>query len=221
MLFQDFHPSNINRFIAKVKEKYYNLCMKVKYFLYSRHLDEGEVIYDVAYRHWFILKVKLWKPVTFCLLPPLVLFYFFPVLWPIFALWFLVGIGYYFLKFFEWYYDCLLITNVGIIDIERRGVFDNTSKRIEYHMIDGISYTITGFLPTMLNYGDIVIDKMGMGLQINLNDAANPRKVDRTIMKCQEKFIKDKSFTDHESLKGMLAEMIATHAKKHGTKYEK
>jgi hypothetical protein len=188
--------------------------MDIRYILYRRHLDEGEEIYDVAYRHWLILKKKVWKPFLFCILPSVLLYIFLPMLWPVVIPWFAFGIAWYILKFFEWYYDCLLITNIGLIDIERRGVFDNTSKRIEYHMIDGISYQITGFLPTVLNYGDMIIDKLGAGVQINLKDAANPRRVDRTIMKHQEKFVKSKSFTDHESLKGMLAEMIATHANK-------
>ena len=175
-------------------------------------MDEGEEVCDVAYRHWLVLKKKLWKPFTFCLLPSVVLFVFVPFTWPVLLIWFGVGVFWYALKFFEWYFDCLLITNVGIIDIERRGIFDNTSKRIEYHMIDGVSYTIAGFLPTVLNYGDLVIDKLGAGMQINLKDCGNPRRVDRSIMKHQERFVKSKSFTDHEALKGMLAEMIANHA---------
>ncbi|MBT3865170.1 hypothetical protein HOE67_04915 [Candidatus Peregrinibacteria bacterium] len=187
-------------------------------YLYRRHLDEGEEIHDIAYRHWLILKKKVWQPFTFALIPPVVIMFFLPYLWPLLLIWFLVGVTWYILKFFEWYYDCLLITNVGIIDIERRGVFDNTSKRIEYHMIDGVSYTIQGFVPTLLNYGDLVIDKLGAGMQINLQDAGNPRRVDRSIMKYQEKFLKSKSYTDHEALKGMLAEMIANHAQKGGGK---
>lgn len=190
--------------------------MKIRYLLYNRHLDEGEEIFDVVRRHWLILKLKIWKSTTFGIIPPIVIFYFFPLFFIVCLVWLIAGVVHFVIKYMEWYYDCLLITNVGIIDIERRGIFDNTSKRIEYHMIDGISYTIQGFLPTVLNYGDIVIDKMGMGLQINLSDAANPRKVDRTIMKHQEEYIRGKSFTDHETLKGMLAEMIATHAKENG-----
>ncbi len=190
--------------------------MSLKYLTYRRHLDEGEEIFYVVNRHWFILKKKTWKPVLFGILPPVLVFYLFPMFFIVCLVWLIAGLTNFAIKFMEYHYDCLLVTNIGVIDIERRGIFDNTSKRIEYHMIDGISYTIQGFLPTVLNYGDIVIDKMGMGMQINLADAANPRKVDRIIMKYQEKFIKEKSFTDHETLKGMLAEMIATHAKENG-----
>ena len=190
--------------------------MKIRHVFYKGHLDEGEEIFEVARRHWLILKLKLWKSTTFGIIPPIILFYFFPMFFIVSLVWLIGGVTHFIVKYLEWYYDCLLITNIGVVDIERRGIFDNTSKRIEYHMIDGISYTIQGFLPTVLNYGDLVIDKMGSGIQINLEDAANPKKVDRAIMRYQEQFIRSKSFTDHETLKGMLADMIATHAKKHG-----
>jgi len=186
--------------------------------LYKRHLEEGEEILAVAHRHWFMLKKKIWKASTFGIVPPLVIFYFFPGFWPILLIWLLIGVFFYILKFLEWYFDCFLITKIGVIDVERRGIFDNTSKRIDYNTIDGISYEIKGFLPTILNYGDIRIDKMGSGVRIDLNDAANPGKVNKLIMKYQGQFVTEKSFTDHEALKGMLADMIASHVKKYGVK---
>jgi len=184
-------------------------------------MEDGEKILAIAHRHWLVLKVKIWKASSFCILPSIICFIFFPALWLFWIVWLSVGVIWYVLKFFEWYFDCLLITNIGVVDIERRGIFDNVAKRIDYNTIDGISYTIQGFLPTLFNYGDIVIDKMGSGVHINLKDAANPRSVEKLIMKYQEQFVESKSFTDHEVLKGMLADMIAVHAKKYGVKKPK
>jgi len=192
--------------------------MKLNHWIYKSHLEKDEEIFVVIHRHWLILKTKIWKASMFGILPPVILFYFFPKFWPVFAIWFSVGIFFYFVKSMEWYYDCLLVTNLGVIDIERRGVFDNSSKRIEYESIDGVSYVVKGFLPTLLNYGDIIVDKMGSDIQINLEDAANPRRVEKIIMKHQEECMEKKSYTDHEALKGLLADMISTHVKKHGYK---
>lgn len=192
--------------------------MKIAHIFYRRHLEEGEKIITVAHRHWLVLKLKIWKASSFCIFPSVICLIFFPALWMFWVVWLSVGIVWYFFKALEWYLDCLLITNLGVVDIERRGIFDNVAKRIDYNTIDGISYTIKGFLPTLFNYGDIVIDKMGSGVHINLADAANPRKVEKMIMKYQEQFVEEKSFTDHEVLKDMLADMIAVHAKKYGVK---
>jgi len=190
--------------------------MRLKYWLYNSHLEEGEEILFVAHRHWLILKQKVWKAFFFGVIPPVGLFYFFPAFWPIFVIWLSVGVFAYFMKFLEWAFDCLLVTNLGVIDVERNGIFDNTSKRLEYESIDGVSYILKGFLPTVLNYGDIVVDKMGSDISINLKDAANPRAATKRMMEYQEKYINGKSFTDHEALKGMLADMIASHVKKYG-----
>lgn len=195
--------------------------MKFKYLFYQRHLEDGEKILAIAHRHWLVLKLKIWKASSFCILPSIACLIFFPTLWLFWIVWLSVGVVWYFFKFLEWYFDCLLITTSGVVDIERRGIFDNVAKRIDYNTIDGISYTIQGFLPTLFNYGDIVIDKMGSGVHINLKDAANPRHVEKLIMKYQEQFVEEKSFTDHEVLKGMLADMIAVHAKKYGVKKAK
>ncbi len=67
-----------------------------------------------------------------------------------------------------------------------------------------------------MNYGNIVIDKMGSGIHINLYDAPNPGLVNKKIMDYQTEFVKDKMYSDHEALKGMLADMIATHVKENG-----
>jgi len=190
--------------------------MKWREALYKKHLDDGEEIIEIVHRHWFILKKKVWKATTFGILPPLIIFVFYPGFWPICLAWLVVGIVFYIFGFLDWYFDCLLLTNEGVIDVERKGIFDNASKKIEYHTIDGISFEVKGVLPTLLNYGHIVIDKMGSGIHINLYDAPNPAAVNKKIMDYQTEFVKERMFSDHEALKGMLAEMIATHVKEKG-----
>jgi hypothetical protein len=63
----------------------------------------------------------------------------------------------------------------------------------------------------MFNYGDIIIDKLGAQTQLILKDAANPKRVERRVLKCQEKYISARSVRDHGALKDMLSEMIAYH----------
>ena len=78
-------------------------------------------------------------------------------------------------------------------------------------MIEGIGYKIKGFWQTVFNFGDVTIDKLGAHTSIVLLDAGNPRGVERKVMRYQEKFLKSKSIRDHDTLKGMLAEMISYH----------
>lgn len=185
--------------------------MKFRDRIFSSFLDEGEKILHVAHRHIIIFKIDAAKPLFFGIVIPIVLYLFFPQVWPLFLIWGIVGIFAIFYCFVDWYYDAWLLTNTGVIDVERNGLFDITATRIEYHMMEGMSYTIKGVLQTFLNFGDITIDKLGAQTFVVLKDAASPKKLERLVMKYQEKFVNERSVRDHHTLKGMLSDMIAYH----------
>ncbi|MFA5821189.1 MAG: PH domain-containing protein [Candidatus Gracilibacteria bacterium] len=185
--------------------------MKLRDKIFSGHLDEGEKILYIAHRHVLVFKLKSFKVFNLGILAPTILFLFFPQALVVFLVWWTIGVGGVLYHFIDWYFDAWLITNIGVIDVERNGLFERTSTRIEYYMIEGIAYTIKGFTQTVFNYGDITIDKMGAATQVVLRDAASPKKIERLIMKYQEQYVADKSIRDHSALKNMLSEMIAYH----------
>jgi hypothetical protein len=189
--------------------------MELSDLFFSSHLEEGERILRIAHRHFFILFKASVKSFFFGIVLPIALYLFFPQLVIVALIWLAMGIIVMFYHFIDWYFDAWIITNVAIIDIERNGLFDKKSKRIEYEMIDGIEYQITGFWQTILNFGDTSIDTMGTNLSLTLKDASNPKKLEKFITEYQEKYVNDKSFSDYNSLKTMLASMIAYHSK-HG-----
>ncbi|MBL4693828.1 hypothetical protein JKY72_00465 [Candidatus Gracilibacteria bacterium] len=182
-------------------------------FLFSSHLDEGEETIAVAHRHALILKMASFKTFLFGILSPVAFFPFFPSAFMIVLVWGAMGLLGMCYHFFDWYFDAWLLTNKGVIDIEQNGLFDRNSTRVDYHMIEGIAYTVKGVIPTIFNYGDIVIDKLGAATTLVLKDATNPKKVERKVIKYQEEFVTEKSMRDHDVLKTMLAEMVAHHVK--------
>ncbi len=185
--------------------------MKFRDRLFAGHLDDGERILDIAHKHILVLKINSAKTLFFGILMPILGYYLFPQLPLVFVIWGAVGVFGLIYHFVDWFYDAWLLTNVGVIDIERNGFFDVTSTRIDYHMIEGISYNIKGIIPTLFNYGDITIDKLGAKTSVGLIDASNPRKLERLVMKYQEKYVFERSVRDHDALKNMLSEMIAYH----------
>lgn len=185
--------------------------MKLTHRLFASHLDDGERIIDTAHRHFFIFLRDSKKVWLIGVALPTVLLYFLPKVLIIALCWWgvaLFGLAYHFL---DWFSDAWLITNVGVIDIERHGLFSRNSTRVDYHMIEGISYNIDGFMPTVLGYGDITLDKLGVQTSLVLKDAAHPKLIERKILKFQERFVRDRSIRDHNVLKDMLSEMIAYH----------
>ncbi len=182
-----------------------------KNYFFRRYLDDGESIIEVAHRHVLILKVDSVKTTFFGLLIPTFLYWLFPQGVFFWGIWAIIGCFGLLYHFIDWYYDAWILTDVGIIDIERNGLFDFTSTRVDYHMIEGISYTINGVWRTLFNYGDIIVDKLGTKTSVKLKDAANPKRLERAVMRYQEKFVNSKSIRDHHALKDMLSEMIAYH----------
>ncbi len=187
---------------------------KIRNYLFRNYLDEGEKILDVAHSHIIILKFSMAKPTFFGIIIPLVIYLAFPI--PQVALvtviWGLIGLYGLFFKFIDWYYDAWVITNQGVITIHRNGYFDVSSQRVDYHLIDDISYQIKGFLATMLNFGDITLDKLVASNAIVLKEAPNPKKLERKIARYKEKYVAEKTMHDHNELKNLLAEMITSHA---------
>ena len=183
-----------------------------KYYFLKKYIDEGESIMWVAHKHVLVLKFEAAKSVFFGVLLPIALYVLFPKMLVLWTLWTMGGVFAFVYHYIDWYYDAWILTNLGVVDIERDGLFNVTSTRIDYHMMEGISYTVNGFIRTVFNYGDITIDKLGSKTSVILKDAANPRNLERQVMKFQEQFVSSKSLTDHQALKNMLAEMIAYHA---------
>lgn len=189
-----------------------------KFYFYSRYLDDGEKILDVAHPHILTFKFRASKSSFFGICLPILLYLFFPQFWFFFSIWLAIGLGAIFFHFIDWYFDCWIMTNFGVIDLDRQGLFNMTSTRIEYHMIEGISYTIKGFWRTIFNFGDITIDKLGAKTSVILLDAAHPQKIERKIMEFQEKYVAERSIRDHHALKDMLADMIAYHVQNNKVK---
>ncbi len=184
---------------------------KKSYFFFKGYLDDGERILSVAHKHVLVLKVSSAKTTFFGILIPAALYLLFPGLLVVWAIWCLIGLVGLAYHVIDWYFDAWLLTNLGIVDVARDGFFNFTSTRIDYHQIEGISYTVNGFLRTLFNYGDITVDKLGTKTSVSLQDAANPKKLERQVLEYQEKYVAERSIRDHHALKDMLADMIAYH----------
>ncbi len=195
--------------------------MKLAKLIFASHLDEDEKIIEVIHRHVFVILRDSWKMIFFGFIAPVLFYLLFPQFIVLSIVWFFGGIVGFIDHLTDWYFDAWIITNTGVIDIDRRGPFDRTSTRIEYHMIEGVSYTIRGVWATLLNFGEITIDKLGAQTSVVLTDAPNPKKVERKIMKYQEDYVMERSFRDHNALKGMLSDMIAYHVQTNKIKIPK
>ena len=184
--------------------------------MFAPHLDPGEEVLQVFHRHPFIMLPSLGRVLFFTFLIPLLLFYMFPEFALFFFLWMGVGLIRLIYVIFNWYHDALLVTNVSLLKTFWNGFFDRSSSRLEYPMIEGISYAIQGFRRTVFNYGHVHVNRSGGSSVIELPDAVNPPKVERIILSHQENFVTKQSLEDSETLKSLLVTMIRQHNKNEG-----
>jgi len=186
---------------------------KLPQILFKPHLDPGEEILEVFHRHPFIMLPSLGRILFFTFLVPLFVMYLFPQFALFFFLWMGFGVVRMVYVFFNWYHDALLVTTVSLLKTYWSGFFDRTSSRLEYPMIEGISYAIQGFRRTIFNYGHVHINRSGGSSVLDLPDAINPPRVERMILSHQDNFVSNQSIKDSDTLKSLLVTMIRHHAK--------
>lgn len=187
--------------------------MDFRNYFFSNHLGENEKIIYVAHTHTFILLKKSYRVILVFILLPIVFAIMFPKLILGCLILIFVGLCGFLYDFGDWYLDAWIVTNLGVIDVEVIGFFKRTSKRVDYHMIEGLAYEIDGIFHTMFNFGDITLDKIGAKIVMTLKNASNPKNVERVVLENQKKFMTSKSFSDHETLKSLLAEMLTMYNK--------
>jgi len=185
-------------------------------YLFSDYLEDGEEIVYTCHRHLIILAADFVRVFALHLGLALLFLYFFPQLLWVSIIWLGIGVVRFLFVLQDWFYDCWLVTNMGIVGVLWAGFFDRTSTRVEYASIEGVSYTIKGVFPTILNYGTVTLAKLGGPSTVTLKDAHNPKKIERNILQFQEEFLTTKNFKDQEFLKQLLSDLVLEHVKKNG-----
>lgn len=192
------------------------MILNIRRILYQDYLEDEEEIFFVGHRHVFIMIRDLGRLIVVHLALPFILWLFFPQMFWIYIGWAALGVVRILLVIQDWYYDCWLITNMGVVGVEWTGFFDRTSDRVEYQSIEGVSYKIKGVIPTIFNFGNITLAKLGGPTTVTLKSAYNPKRIEKNVVKFQDKFLTKKNFTDQEVLKQLLSDLVSTHVEKHG-----
>jgi hypothetical protein len=189
--------------------------MIINRILFGKHLEQNEEILYAVHKHW----VELAKPALE------VGFFGFVIPWGLYLiglntpLFFWVAVAWSalaYLRFLglmlDWYCDTWLITNMSVITIQWNGIFSNLSARVGFEDIEGATYEIAGFWATMFRYGKMTLRVMS-GSHFKLGPVANPKKAELAIAHFREKYITDRNIKDTNSLKTLLASMVARQAR--------
>lgn len=161
------------------------------------NLGKDEQIVLELRRHWFIFFLETIFLVIFVCLP-FIIFAFLsqnnaleahPILtnWFQFAAaaWFLFTWITFFIIWTTFYLDAWIITNERIIDIEQHALFKREIVEFRIENIQDVSIHVSGFIPTMLGYGDILAETAGEQRHCTIKDAPHPEKVKNLLSELQ------------------------------------
>lgn len=185
-------------------------------FIFRSHLSTDEKLVYVVHQHWFAVYKPICKTSFFGLVVPAVLWLMFPgdIAFWIFGVWFVIGFASFLYEVVNWYFDVLLITTCGVIDLSWRGIFDKSSTRINFEAIIGTSYDKIGFWSNIFNFGMIVVEKEGYGEnKLSLPWAVNPQLAEREILETREKCLHQKGLEDERVLRDILSGMVKEHVR--------
>ncbi len=178
--------------------------------LFTKHLDDDEVLVRVVHKHWLLgLRALVWP--TLWIAADALLVVGFPTR-PIAILAGCMGVvfGVWWLRnFFDYFLDAWIVTNEGIIDVAWHGWFHRESSRILYSDIQGVSYEIKGVVGTLLQVGVIAVEKISTGEAVSLEFVKRPKKIESLLLSYQEKYLHKKNMKDSKQVQELLATLVA------------
>lgn len=192
--------------------------------LFGSHLQDGEELVYVVHSHWFAAYKPVCKVGFFGMIVPVLLFAMFPTTPALIAFgsWFVLGFIRFLYEVVDWYFDVLLITDKGIVDLDWRGIFDKSSARVDYQTVVGVNYDKVGFWSTMLNFGRLEVEKEGHGDEhIALPIAAKPQQAEQEILGARERSLHQQGLEDQKVLREILSGMVKSHVRGGREKGEK
>lgn len=179
-------------------------------FFFAEHLAEGEELRFAIHQHWLPVFPRLFQVAFFGIGLPGILLLFLTPIWPVFVIWIFVGFVKFFYAFADHWFDAILITNHGLIDIEWNGFFHKSAQRAEYESINGVLIEQEGVFPRIFGFGRLVVVKEGEGGgEFELEFAADPAEAERQIMEAKEAFETEHGAEEEEAVHAILSRIIA------------
>ena len=95
--------------------------------------------------------------------------------------WYVATFGYALLNFIRWYYNLYIVTTERVIDIDFIQLLYKKFSEARLTSIEDVSYTASGFMATLFNYGNITIQTAGEASNFDFDYIPRPADVVKTI----------------------------------------
>lgn len=86
------------------------------------------------------------------------------------VLWYLLVIAVILEGFLNWYFDVFIVTDERIIDIDFKNLIYKNVTSTKLENIEDVTYSVSGAVPSLLDYGNVLIQTAGAGMVIAAGD---------------------------------------------------
>ncbi len=148
--------------------------------------EKGEEIVFLLRRHWVTNVGWLLRSLLLLFVPLVVVFLFreesltFLAAWPVnfevlvLLLWYLLVLGYTLEAFLTWYFNVYIVTSRRVVDIDFWGLFYKNVSETPISNVQDVTYTMSGVVQTVFNYGTICIQTAAEQREFEFEDIPNP-----------------------------------------------
>ncbi len=169
----------------------------------TEYTFEGKKSYETVllllHRHWFVLFVKFLAFALVALIPIVlrVLIYYATLPLPLSHYYLFATAIFYLLWWYGLFYaitmyllDMWIVTDHRIIDSEQHGFFNRTVAELSLAKIQDISVSISGAIPTFLDFGSLEVQTAAAMEKFFFKQIAHPNQVRDIIMEAHNQFIR-------------------------------
>lgn len=86
-------------------------------------------------------------------------------------------------SFFDHHLDVWLVTDTHVVDIQQNSLFNRNVAKQQLSRIQDVEAEVKGVLPTLFNYGNILIQTAGTTERITFTQVPNPHAIADTIVR--------------------------------------
>lgn len=91
-------------------------------------------------------------------------------------LYYLLVFSYAFVSFLHWFYNVFIVSTERIIDIDYSDVVIHNMAITSLSHVEDVNYTQSGFIPTVINYGDLFVQTAGDERNFEAPNIPKPRE---------------------------------------------
>jgi uncharacterized membrane protein YdbT with pleckstrin-like domain len=175
--------SKIDHKLVKHKKSFLSafLALPSKARFETQQLDEPIIL--VLRRHWitnipWIIGVIVMILVPFVpIFSPIISYMPLRFQWFFVILWYLLTTSFLLEKFLSWFFNIYIITDERVVDVDFYSLIYKQISDAGLDKIQDVTYRTGGFLGTIINYGDILIQTAGTQENIQFEKVPQPAKV--------------------------------------------